>query len=348
MEIIELLALSIMKKASDLHLSSCCSPILRINGDLETLNNIPPLNSDETKKIIFSLINEKQQETFKTDLELDFALKIPDKGCFRVNLFHEEKGMGAVFRVIPDAPPTLDGIKAPMVFKKLLSLKSGLILVTGPTGCGKSTTLAAMIDHINSNKSCHIVTIEDPIEFVYTNKKSLITQRQLYRDTVSFSAALRAALREDPDVILVGEMRDLKTIRLVLTAAETGHLVMATLHTRSAPQSISRMVDVFPAGEKNIIRNLISESIQAVICQTLIKDNAGSRVAAFEVMLTTPAIRNLIREDKISQMYSVMQTSVQSGMCTMEKYFQELVAKKIISPDIAHEGGYQRELFEHE
>jgi twitching motility protein PilT len=278
-------------------------------------------------------MNKEQIETFETQLELDFALTVPNNYSFRVNVFHELNGIGAVFRVVPDTTPTLEELKTPPVFKELLNLKNGLILVTGATGSGKSTTLAAMINYINANKACHIVTIEDPIEFTYKNQKSLINQRQLHRDTTSFAAALRASLREDPDVILVGEMRDLETIRLVLTAAETGHLVMATLHTSSAPHAVSRIVDVFPAGEKNIIRNLISESLRAVICQTLIKKISGDRIAAFEVMVGTPAIRNLIREDKISQIFTVMQTSGSLGMRTMEQAYKELMNKNIIGSD---------------
>jgi twitching motility protein PilT len=250
-----------------------------------------------------------------------------------------------VFRLIPEKTPTLEELGLPPIFKKLLDLPNGLILVTGPTGSGKSTTLAAMVNDINLNQACHIITVEDPIEFVHHSKKSLINQRQVHRDTHDFSAALRSALREDPDVILVGEMRDLETIRLALTAAETGHLVMGTLHTSSAPRTISRIVDVFPAGEKNIIRNMLSESLQAVICQSLLKKIDGGRVAAFEIMLGTTAIRNLIREDKVAQMYTSIQTSSQIGMCTLDQSLQALVQKNAISNATAREMATNKDLF---
>ena len=285
-------------------------------------------------------------DIFETKHELDFSIFLPDIGGFRANIFHQQNGVSAVFRVIPVAIPTLEMLGTPPIIKEILDLSAGLILVTGPTGCGKSTTLAAMIDYINTNQQSHIITIEDPIEFIHHSKKCLVHQRQIFRDSSSFCLALRSALREDPDVILVGEMRDLETIRLALTAAETGHLVLATLHTSSAPRAVSRMIDVFPAGEKNIIRNLVSESLQTVITQTLVKKIDGGRVAAFEIMLGTTAIRNLIREDKTAQMYSVIQTSVKLGMCSMEQSLNDLVAKKITTKEAAHESGFQRELFE--
>jgi twitching motility protein PilT len=255
------------------------------------------------------------------------------------------RGVAAVFRVIPDQTPTLDELDLPHVFKELLELPNGLILVTGPTGSGKSTTLAAMVDYINTTQQGHIITIEDPIEFTHNSKKSLINQRQIHRDTHDFAAALRSALREDPDVILVGEMRDLETIRLALTAAETGHLVMATLHTSSAPRTINRIVDVFPAGEKNMIRNMLSESLQAVICQTLVKSKIGGRVAALEIMIGSAAIRNLIREDKIAQMVTAIQTGSDLGMCTLDQYLQGLVGRELIDIAVAKEAAVSKELF---
>lgn len=346
LDIKTLLEMSVKRKASDLHLSADSRPILRIDGELIVLEDMPVFDNETLKRLIFSVMDEEQQHMFESSLELDFSILFPSIAGFRVNAFYHLRGISAAFRVIPSEVPMLDKLDAPPVFKKLLNLENGLILVTGPTGCGKSTTLAAMIEHINSTFTQHIITIEDPIEFIHKSNKSLVHQRQVFRDTVSFNAALRSALREDPDVILVGEMRDLETIRLALTAAETGHLVLATLHTSSAPRAVSRIIDVFPAGEKNIIRNLISESLQAVICQSLVKKIGGGRIAAFEVMLGTPAIRNLIREDKIAQMYSVIQTSGAMGMSTMQQALQHLISKQITTQDAAHESYFQRELFE--
>lgn len=341
-----LLEYSVRKKASDIHLTPGQSPIFRIDGELCSMDDLPVTDANMTNALIYSVLDDEQKKEFESKLELDFSVIIPNVGGFRVNIFHEISGVAAVFRVIPIEVPTLDLLGTPPVIKNILDLSSGIILVAGPTGCGKSTTLAAMIEYINTTQRSHIITVEDPIEFIYHSKKSLIHQRQLLRDTKTFSAALRSALREDPDVILVGEMRDLETIRLALTAAETGHLVLATLHTSSAPRAITRIVDAFPAGEKNIIRNLISESLQAVICQTLLKKENGGRVAAFEIMLGTTAIRNLIREDKTAQMYSVLQTSSSLGMCTMQQSIQQLVKKGIVTEAAAHESGFQRELFE--
>lgn len=346
MDIQQLLALSVTQKASDLHLSPGLPPMLRIEGQLVIPEGMPTLDKDTVKAMIESLLNPEQQITLQTKFQLDFAYFAPDIGGFRVNAYHEANGVAAVLRVIPSIIPTLESLQSPAVFKEILNLSSGLILVTGPTGCGKSTTLASMVEYINSTRRSHIITIEDPIEFIHHSKLSLINQRQVHRDATSFNSALTAALREDPDVILIGEMRDLASIRLALRAAETGHLVLATLHTSSAPRAISRMIDVFPAGEKNIIRNLISESIQAVICQTLLKRISGGRVAAYEIMLGTTAIRNLIREDKTSQMYSVIETGAQRGMCSMRQSIQKLKETGEIEMDATHESGYQRELFE--
>lgn len=339
MQLLELLEYGVNHKASDLHLSAGVKPILRIDGELTSIEGMPMVNAETAQTLIFGVMDTKQQNEFKSAFELDFALSIPAFARFRVNAFYQNNGMAAVFRTIPEAVPSFDGLQIPSFFKDLFDLPNGLILVTGPTGSGKTTTLAAMIDYINTNKACHIVTIEDPIEFVHCSKKSLINQRQVRRDTHDFTNALRSVLREDPDVILVGEMRDLETIRLALTAAETGHLVLATLHTSSAPRSISRIVDVFPAGEKNIIRNMLSESIQAVICQSLIKKIGGGRVPAFEIMVGSSAIRNLIREDKAAQMYSVLQTGSDKGMCTLDQYLQKLVMNSVIEKTIAKEYG---------
>jgi len=345
-EINDLLELSFKQKASDLHLSPESHPVIRVDGDLVVLKDLPVLDADNIKRLVYGLLDEEQQHVFESALEFDFAVFLPKLAGFRVNIFHQLRGISAVFRVIPSELPTLDKLETPPVFKELLKLANGLILITGPTGCGKSTTSAAMIEHLNTTQTGHVITIEDPIEFIHQNKKCLIHQRQVYRDSVSFNSALRASLREDPDIILVGEMRDLETIRLALTAAETGHLVLTTLHTSSAPRAVNRIVDVFPAGEKNIIRNLLSESLQAVICQTLVKKISGGRVAAFEIMIGTPAIRNLIREDKVAQMYSVIQTSGATGMCTMDQSLRELAEKNITSQEAIQESGFKKELFE--
>jgi twitching motility protein PilT len=345
MNLNELLSLSVQKQASDLHLSPGLPPLHRIHGELTRDADASPLESDTIKNMIYGTMTDAQKQEFEKNFELDFAVVIPSVASFRVNAFNQTNGIAAVFRVIPENIPTLNDLNLPPVISKLLDLPNGLILVTGPTGSGKSTTLAAMVDTINIKQSCHIITIEDPIEFTHHSKKSLVNQRQVHRDTHDFATALRSSLREDPDVILIGEMRDLETIRLALTAAETGHLVMATLHTSSAPRTINRIVDVFPAGEKNMIRNMLSESLQAVICQALIPKVSGGRVAALEIMLGTPAIRNLIREDKIAQMYNTIQTGGELGMCTLDQYLQGLIGQKTISVDVAREIALNKDLF---
>ncbi len=345
MEINELLQLSVNQKASDLHILPGLSPMLRIDGDLSSMKDYPVLTPDETKRLIYSVMSEEQQKEFETNLEFDMALSLPDIGNFRMNGLHQLHGIAAVFRVIPEAVPTFDELQLPLVLKSLLALPYGLLLVTGPTGSGKSTTLAAMVDYINANRACHIITIEDPIEFIHLPKKSLINQRQVHRDTSGVAAALRSSLRQDPDVILLAEMRDLETMRLALTAAETGHLVMATLHASSAPLAISRMVDIFPNEEKNRVRNLLAESLQGVLCQTLVKKVGGGRIAAFEVMLATPAIRHLIREDKVAHMSMTIQTNGDLGMCTMDQYLQGLVMKRLISTAVARSAAINRESF---
>lgn len=332
MEIEDLLKLAIKQKASDLHLLPEQPPLLRIDGNLiPATRELPPLTAEETKRLIYSSMTPEQQHAFETTLGSDMALSFPHIGNFRVSVLHQMRGIAAVFRVIPETVPTFEELNLPAVLKTLLVLSHGLILVTGPTGSGKSTTLAAMIDYINSMRACHIMTIEDPVEFIFQVKKSAINQLQVGRDTPDVDTALRASLRQDPDVIMLGEMRDLETIRLALTAAETGHLVMATLHASSAPLAISRIVDIFPVAEKTRVRNLLSETIQAVICQTLVKRISSGRVAAFEIMLASPAIRHLIRQDMIAHMETTIQTNGDIGMCTFDQYLQELVSKRLIT-----------------
>lgn len=343
MLLIELLTLSVQRNASDLHLSPGLIPIVRVNGELIYLDNQPVIDANVIKTMLYSYLNKKQIQDLESNLEIDFAIELDDGYRFRANVFYQINGIAAVFRIIPKRVPTLDELDMPPIIKKILSSSNGIILVTGPTGSGKSTTLAAMIDHININQACHIITIEDPIEFTYQSKKSLISQRQVSRDTHHFTTALRSALREDPNIIVVGEMRDIETIRLALTAAETGHLVLATLHTSSAPRSISRIIDVFPAREKNVIKNILSESIQAVISQRLIKKVNGERIAAFEIMVATNAIRHLIREDKIAQIYSSIQTGSAYGMCTLDQYLKNLEIKQIITSTALQENAVKNE-----
>ncbi|MEC8228781.1 MAG: type IV pilus twitching motility protein PilT, partial [Pseudomonadota bacterium] len=281
--------------------------------------------------LVYEIMNDKQRKEYEENLETDFSFEVKDLSRFRVNAFVQNRGAAAVLRTIPSKVLTLDDLGAPAIFKEIINQPTGIVLVTGATGSGKSTTLAAMIDHINSHKREHILTIEDPIEFVHENKLSVLNQREVHRDTHSFSNALRSALREDPDVILVGELRDLETIRLAISAAETGHLVFGTLHTNSAPKTIDRIIDVFPAEEKAMVRSMLSESLRAVISQTLLKKIGGGRVAAHEIMVGIPAIRNLIREDKVPQMYSVIQTGQSHGMQTMDQCLQRLVATGVIT-----------------
>ena len=331
MDITELLAFSVKNKASDLHLSAGLAPMVRVNGDVRRIN-LPPLEHEDVHAMVYDIMNDAQRKQFEDVLDCDFSFDIPQLARFRVNAFNQHRGASAVFRTIPSTVLTLDDLDAPAIFRQIADQPRGLVLVTGPTGSGKSTTLAAMLDYINEHQHAHILTIEDPIEFVHTPKRSLINQREVHRDTRSFNNALRAALREDPDVILVGELRDLETIRLALTGAETGHLVLATLHTSSATKSIDRIIDVFPAGEKEMVRSMLSESLRAVVSQTLLKTRDGtSRIAAHEIMLGTPAIRNLIRENKIAQMYSALQTGHNAGMQTLDQSLTELVNRKLVS-----------------
>nr|WP_244360936.1 MULTISPECIES: type IV pilus twitching motility protein PilT [unclassified Alteromonas] len=328
------MAFSVKNKASDLHLSAGLPPLIRVDGEMRKLN-VPALDHKQVHALIYEIMNDMQRKEYEENLETDFSFEISGLSRFRVNAFVQNRGAAAVLRTIPNTVLTLDDLGAPEIFKEIINQPTGIVLVTGATGSGKSTTLAAMVDHINSHKREHILTIEDPIEFVHENKLSLVNQREVHRDTHSFSNALRSALREDPDVILVGELRDLETIRLAISAAETGHLVFGTLHTNSAPKTIDRIIDVFPAEEKAMVRSMLSESLRAVISQTLLKKVGGGRIAAHEIMVGIPAIRNLIREDKVPQMYSVIQTGQATGMQTMDQCLQRLLALGAISKEDA-------------
>eukprot|EP00163_Fabomonas_tropica_P027104 TRINITY_DN5132_c0_g4_i1.p2 TRINITY_DN5132_c0_g4~~TRINITY_DN5132_c0_g4_i1.p2 ORF type:complete len:345 (+),score=66.43 TRINITY_DN5132_c0_g4_i1:395-1429(+) len=334
MDITELLAFSAKQGASDLHLSAGLPPMIRVDGDVRRIN-LPPMEHKEVHGLIYDIMNDKQRKDFEEFLETDFSFEVPGVARFRVNAFNQNRGAGAVFRTIPSKVLTMEDLGMGQVFKDIASVPRGLVLVTGPTGSGKSTTLAAMMDYINDSRYEHILTIEDPIEFVHDSKKCLVNQREVHRDTLGFNEALRSALREDPDIILVGELRDLETIRLALTAAETGHLVFGTLHTTSAAKTIDRVVDVFPAEEKSMVRSMLSESLQAVISQTLMKKMGGGRIAAHEIMIGTAAIRNLIREDKIAQMYSSIQTGGSIGMQTLDQCLERLLQKGLISREAA-------------
>ena len=344
MDITELSAFSAKQGASDLHLSADLPRMIRVDGDVRRIN-LPPLGHKEVHALVYDIMNDKQRKDFEEFLETDFSFEVPGVARFRVNAFNHNRGAGAVFRTIPSKVLTMDQLGMGQVFKDMANISRGIVLVTGPTGSGKSTTLAAMVDYINETKYNHILTVEDPIEFVHESKKSLINQREVHRDTLGFNEALRSALREDPDVILVGEMRDLETIRLALTAAETGHAVFGTLHTSSAAKTIDRIVDVFPAEEKSMVRSMLSESLQGVVSQGLLKKNGGGRIAAHEIMIGTPAIRNLIREDKVAQMYSSIQTGASYGMQTMDQCLQNMVGKGLISRETAREKAKMPENF---
>ncbi len=334
MDITELLAFSAKQKASDLHLSAGLPPMIRVDGDIRRLN-VPSMEDREVRKLIYDIMADRQRRDYEEFFETDFSFEVPGISRFRVNAFNHARGAGAVFRTIPSEVLTLEDLGLGQVFRQLSMLPRGLVLVTGPTGSGKSTTLAAMIDYVNDNRYEHILTIEDPVEFVHRSKRCLINQREVHRDTHGFAPALRSALREDPDVILVGELRDLETIRLALTAAETGHLVFGTLHTTSAAKTIDRIIDVFPGEEKAMVRSMLSESLQAVISQTLLKRMGGGRVAAHEILIATAAVRNLIREDKVAQIYSAIQTGGNLGMQTLDASLAKLVADNVVARDEA-------------
>lgn len=345
MDITELLAFGVKNKASDLHLSSGLPPMLRVHGDIRKIN-LPPLSASEVKKMVYDVMNDSTRRVFEQQMEVDFAFEVPELARFRANVFMQTRGVGAVFRTIPSKILTLEELNAPPIFKQLSTYTKGIVLVTGPTGSGKSTTLAGMIDYINDNDYQHILTVEDPVEFVHNSKKSLVNQRELHTHTESFANALKSALREDPDTVLVGEMRDLETIRLALTAAETGHLVFGTLHTSSAAKTIDRVIDVFPAAEKDMVRVMLSESLRAVVSQILLKTKDGSsRVACHEIMVVNSAIRNLIRENKVSQINSMIQTGQQHGMQTMDQSLLQAVRANLIDVDTAMVYAVQKELF---
>ena len=334
MDITELLGFSVKQGASDLHITAGMPPLIRVDGDIRRIN-VPEMDQKEVHSLIYEIMNDKQRKDYEEFLETDFSFEIPNLARFRVNAFMQNRGSAAVFRTIPSEVLAMDQLGMGDTFRKISNVPRGLVVVTGPTGSGKSTTLAAMVDYINETRYEHILTIEDPIEFVHQSKKCLVNQREVHRDTHGFNEALRSALREDPDIILVGELRDLETIRLALTAAETGHLVFGTLHTTSAAKTIDRIIDVFPAAEKDMVRSMLSESLQSVISQTLLKKLGGGRVAAHEIMMGTSAIRNLIREGKVAQMYSSIQTGASSGMQTLDQCLKNLVAKNKVSVEEA-------------
>ncbi len=345
MNIVELLSFAVKNKASDLHLSAGMSPMIRVHGEIRKIN-LPAMEHKDVHEMVYDIMNDGQRKSYEEDLECDFSFEVPNLARFRVNAFNTQRGAASVLRTIPSTVLTLEDLKAPKIFAEIAQQPRGVVLVTGPTGSGKSTTLAAMVNDINEKEHGHILTLEDPIEFVHESKSSLINQREVGRDTHSFSNALRSALREDPDIILVGEMRDLETIRLAMTAAETGHLVFGTLHTSSAAKTIDRIIDVFPADEKEMMRAMLSESLRAVISQTLCKTKDGAgRVAAHEIMIGTPAIRNLIREAKVAQMYSTIQTSQGVGMQTLDQNLMELVKRNVITNAEARTKAVSKESF---
>jgi len=344
MDIAELLAFGVKNGASDMHLSAGVPPMIRVDGEMRRIN-VPPMDHKTVHSLIYDIMNDKQRKEYDEFLENDFSFELPGIARFRVNAFTQNRGAGAVFRTIPTKILSLEELGAPPIFKAISEYPRGIVLVTGPTGSGKSTTLAGMMNYKNETEFGHILTIEDPIEFVHESKKCLINQREVHRDTLGFAESLRSALREDPDVILVGEMRDPETIGLALTAAETGHLVFGTLHTSSAAKTVDRIIDVFPAAEKEMVRSMLSESLKAVISQTLLKKIGGGRVAAHEIMVGTPAIRNLIRENKIPQMYSAIQTGQSLGMQTLDQNLQQLLQKGLITKQDARSKAANKDSF---
>jgi len=331
MEITELLAFAQKNKSSDLHLVAGKEPMVRIDGGLRPIKT-GDINSDTVKAMIYSIMSEEQRSEYEAEKEIDFAIAFGEESRFRVNAYTTTTGAAAAFREIPTKIPSLEQLNAPEIFKKFAEFERGMLLVTGPTGSGKSTTLAAIINHMNETMDAHILTVEDPVEFVHGKKKALINHREVGRHTKSFTRALKSALREDPDAILVGEMRDHETISLALTAAETGHLVLGTLHTSSAAKTVDRIIDVFPSGDKEMVRAMIAGSLQAVISQVLLKRKGGGRAAAHEILVGTSAVRNLIRENKIPQIYSMIQVGQRHGMQTMEDSMRALVEKGIVDP----------------
>lgn len=345
MDITDLLTFCVQQGASDLHISAGEPPMIRKNGDILKVDP-PPLQKEEARALLYDIMNDAQRRSFEEHRELDFSFGVPKVARFRANIFYQNRGLAGVFRVIPEKVLSLEELHAPPILTELANKPRGLVVVTGPTGSGKSTTLAAMVEHINQTHPYHILTIEDPIEFIYTPKRCSINQREVNRDTLSYNNALRSALREDPDVILIGEMRDLETMRLALTAAETGHLVFATLHTNSAAKTADRIIDAFPGNEKPLIRTMLAESLQGVIAQTLVKRADGKgRIAAFEIMVGIPAVRNLIREDKIAQLSSVIETHSQAGMQTLDQSLLQLVKRGLVKPEDARKKATDPSLF---
>ncbi len=334
MDLTQLLAFAMQNNASDLHLSAACPPIIRVDGEMKRVKT-DPLSSEDIRSMLYSVMSEDQRAAYERDLELDMAVAFGEKARFRVNAFNTRNGSAAVFRTIPSDIPTMEQLSLPPAIRKFAELEKGIVIVTGATGSGKSTTLASIVNQINMTKRKHILTIEDPVEFFHTSQKSLINHRELGRDTHSFKNALKSALREDPDVILVGEMRDYETISLALTAAETGHLVFATLHANTAAKTVDRVIDVFPTGDKEMVRAMLSNSLEGVIAQTLLKRKEGGRVGAFEVLVGTNAVRNLIRENQVPQIYSMMQTGSRFGMITMQESVNNLLEEGIIDEEQA-------------
>ncbi|PWB31769.1 twitching motility protein PilT [Pseudomonas sp. SDI] len=344
MDMTGLMALALRESASDLHLAAGCTPLIRRDGQMQRLE-LAPLQAAQLREMLGQIMSERQQKDFETLQDLDFSLAVPGLGRFRVNAFEQLHGPAAILRLIPERVASLAELGLGEVFQRLAELPAGLVLVTGPTGSGKSTTLAALIDQLNRQRALHILTLEDPIEFIHSPLRSQISQREIGRHSRSFADALRAALRQDPDVIMLGELRDPQTIRLALTAAETGHLVLATLHTASAAKTVDRIVDVFAAEEKPLVRSLLAESLQAVVSQVLLGKPGGGRVAAHEILLSTPAVRNLIREGKVAQLYSAMQTGAAQGMQSLDSGLQGLLMRGLIGRDCARANARSPEAF---